>query len=27
MKVISVIEDEEIIRKILKSLDLWEVKP
>jgi hypothetical protein len=27
MKVISVIEDEHIIRKILKHLGLWEVKP
>jgi hypothetical protein len=27
MKVISVIEDELIIRKILKHLGLWEVKP
>jgi len=27
MKVISVIEDEEIIKKILKHLGLWEVKP
>ena len=26
MKVISVIEDEEIIKKILKHLGLWEVK-
>jgi hypothetical protein len=26
MKVISVIEDEEVIRKILKHLDLWETK-
>ena len=27
MKVISVIEDEIIIKKILKHLGLWEVKP
>ena len=27
MKVISVIEDEEVIKKILKPLGLWEVKP
>jgi len=27
MKVISVIEDDQIIRKILKHLGLWEVKP
>ena len=27
MKVISVIEDEEVITKILKHLGLWEVKP
>ena len=27
MKVISVIEDEEIIKKILKHLGLWEVNP
>ena len=27
MKVISVIEDEELIKKILKHLSLWEVKP
>ena len=27
MKVISVIEEEQIIRKILKHLGLWEVKP
>jgi hypothetical protein len=27
MKVISVIEDEEVVRKILKHLDLCEVKP
>jgi len=27
MKVISVIEDEEIIKKVLKHLGLWEVKP
>jgi len=27
MKVISVIEDEDIIKKILKHLGLWEVKP
>jgi hypothetical protein len=27
MKVISVIEDEEVIKKILKHLGLWEVKP
>jgi len=26
MKVISVIEDEEIIKKILKHLGLWEIK-
>ena len=26
MKIISVIEDEEIIKKILKHLGLWEVK-
>ena len=26
MRVISVIEDAEVIRKILKHLDLWEVK-
>ena len=26
MKVISVIEDEEVIKKILKHLDLWETK-
>ena len=26
MKVISVIEDEEVIKKILKHLDLWERK-
>jgi len=27
MKVISVIEDEDVIKKILKHLGLWEVKP
>ena len=27
MKVISVIEDQDVIRKILKRLGLWEVKP
>ena len=27
MKVISVIEDEEIIKKILKHLGLWEINP
>jgi hypothetical protein len=27
MKVISVIEDEEVIQKILKHLGLWEVEP
>ena len=27
MKVISVIEDEDVIKKILKHLVLWEVKP
>ena len=27
MKVISVIEDEDIIKKILKHLGLWEVNP
>ncbi len=27
MKVISVIEDQEVIKKILKHLGLWEVKP
>jgi hypothetical protein len=27
MKVISVIEDEDVIKKILKHLDLWNVKP
>jgi len=27
MKVISVIEDEEVIKKILKHLALWEGKP
>ena len=27
MKVISVIEDEEVIKKILKHLGLWKVKP
>ena len=26
MKVISVIEDEEVIKKILKHLGLWEIK-
>ena len=26
MKVISVIEDEEVIKKILKHLNLWDVK-
>ena len=26
MKVISVIEDEEVIKKILKRLGLWEIK-
>ena len=27
MKVISVIEDQDVIKKILKHLGLWEVKP
>jgi hypothetical protein len=27
MKVISVIEDQEVIKKILKHLGLWQVKP
>ena len=27
MKVISMIEDEDVIKKILKHLGLWEVKP
>jgi len=27
MKVISVIEDEEIVKKILKHLGLWQIKP
>jgi len=27
MKAISAIEDEEVIKKILKHLGLWEVKP
>ena len=27
MKVISVIEDEDVIKKILRHLGLWEVKP
>ena len=27
MKVISVIEDEDVIKKILKHLGLWKVKP
>ena len=27
MKVISVIEDEDIVKKILKHLGLWEVNP
>jgi len=27
MRVISFIEDEEVIKKILKHLGLWEVKP
>jgi len=27
MKVISVIEDQDVIKKILKPLGLWEVKP
>jgi len=27
MKVISVIEDEQVIKKILKHLGLWEVNP
>ena len=27
MKVISVIEDEDVIKKILKHLGLWQVKP
>lgn len=27
MKVITVIEDQDVIRKILKHLGLWEVKP
>jgi hypothetical protein len=26
MKVISVIEDEEVIKKILKHLNLWDIK-
>jgi hypothetical protein len=26
MKVISVIEDEEVVKKILKHLNLWDVK-
>ena len=26
MKIISIIEDEEVIEKILKNLGLWEVK-
>jgi hypothetical protein len=27
MKVISVIEDQDVIKKVLKHLGLWEVKP
>ena len=27
MKVISVIEDQDVIKKILKHLGLWQVKP
>jgi len=27
MKIISFIEDSEVIKKILKHLDLWEVRP
>jgi len=27
MKIISVIENEDVIKKILKHLGLWEVKP
>jgi hypothetical protein len=27
MRIISFIEDEEIIKKILKHLDLWDVRP
>jgi hypothetical protein len=27
MKVISVIEDQDVIKKILRHLGLWEVKP
>jgi hypothetical protein len=27
MKILSFIEDPEIIKKILKHLDLWDVKP